>query len=631
MNKLHEKEEWYLIPAPKKLSKKEGCCLLPYTGQIGTGASCERQVLEYARLLKTAVLDYTGFDYMVSPQSKRGPVYLEQDKALKAQEYRLEICEKQVCITGGSPEGVLYGIQTLRQLLLQRGACLPCLMIEDCPDLEYRGLYHDVGRGRIPTLSWLKALADILSFYKMNEMQLYVEHSYLFPENSEVWRDDTPLNAEDIMELDKYCLARGIELVPSLSTFGHLYKMLSSKTYRHLCEMEDAGKEPFSFIGRMEHHTIDVTNPESARKVKEMIGEFMELFTSRRFNICADETFDLGKGRNRERAEKEGTARMYMDYVKELCGFLVSRGRTPMLWGDVMLAFPELVKELPEGSICLNWGYAPTQSEDSTRTYAQVGVNQYVCPGVSGWNQFINLQEASYENISRMCSYGKKYGCMGMLNTDWGDFGHINHPAFGIPGMIYGGAASWNVEALPSYEELNRQISLLEFGDSSCRITGITGRLAVQDSFGWRSAVYFKERWGKLPQEECLNIMLEETPDIRKSQEKNREIARCMQELTVCTGHMDSGKRRLVQPYLLAAEGMEIFNRIGKLVLEQTEGVRQTETAQREEEISPKEVAEALEAWYYRYRLLWSKVSRESELYRIGEVIFWYADYLRDL
>ena len=32
-----------------------------------------------------------------------------------------------------------------------------------------------------------------------------------------------PLTAQEIMELDDYCAARHIELVPSLSTFGHMY------------------------------------------------------------------------------------------------------------------------------------------------------------------------------------------------------------------------------------------------------------------------------------------------------------------------------------------------------------------------------------------------------------------------
>ena len=64
-------------------------------------------------------------------------------------------------------------------------------------------------------------------------------------------------------------------------------------------------------------------------------------------------------------------------------------------------------------------------------------------------NQWMNLIEPSYRNIVRMCGYAKKYHAIGILNTDWGDFGHINHPAYSIPGMIYGAAFAWNHEVIP--------------------------------------------------------------------------------------------------------------------------------------------------------------------------------------
>jgi GNAT superfamily N-acetyltransferase len=42
-----------------------------------------------------------------------------------------------------------------------------------------------------------------------------------------------------------------------------------------------------------------------------------------------------------------------------------------------------------------------------------------------------------------------------------------------------------------------------------------------------------------------------------------------------------------------------------------------------------KTLAADLECWYQEYKTLWHTTSRESELYRIGEVIFWMADFLR--
>ena len=69
------------------------------------------------------------------------------------------------------------------------------------------------------------------------------------------------------MELDAYCRKRHIELVPSIACFGHLYKVLRTKTYGELCEMPGMEKEPFGFVDRMRHHTLDVSNPESIQLV----------------------------------------------------------------------------------------------------------------------------------------------------------------------------------------------------------------------------------------------------------------------------------------------------------------------------------------------------------------------------
>lgn len=620
----------YLLPVPRQVNYQEGGYSLPYDVQIVLDTSCERQVYEYALLLKETV-DACAGRCMIRRDGGSGSVRLAADSHLRQQQYELKIGENGVTIRGGSSQGILYGIQTLRQIVEQSGMILPYMTVNDWPDFEERGYYHDVTRGRIPKMEWLRRLADTLSYYKVNQLQLYIEHSFLFQGMSELWRDDTPLTAEEIMEFDRYCIKRGIELVPSLSTFGHLYKLLSTEQYRRYCELSDAGEQPFGFKQRMDHHTVDVSDEGAFSLICSMIRQFLPLFSSHRFNICADETFDLGKGKNTERAEKEGRDRLYIDYVKKLCAFIMDQGSTPMLWGDVLLGFPELAKELPKEAVCLNWGYAPDQSEDSTRIYAAAGVRQYVCPGVGGWNQFVNLQRSAYENISRMSRYGRTYGCEGLLNTDWGDFGHINHPAFCIPGLICGAAASWNRDALPSYDELNTQISVLQYSDTSGRFSAVTGQLAVQESFGWREAVMVKEVWEPQGMEVLYSELKLLKDKIESEPEKSEEIERCIRDLKLCTRTMSHEKRGEVYPYLIAAEGMRLFNRIGMIFWEFINKEAAQNTLARSKTLRQEayETAGALEEWYYHYRMLWSSISRESELYRIGEVIFWYADALR--
>lgn len=394
----------YLLPQPKKLTFTEETCYLAYNRKIQISQSCAPESWHHAVLLQKEMEQYAGW----RPEIVRGcsacaGVILEVQPADDEESYEIVISQQGVRITGAGTKGLLYGIQTLRQIIRQEGAVLPGMHLWDAPDMKNRGYYHDVTRGRIPTLEYLKHLADTLSFYKMNQLQLYIEHTYLFEGLSEMWRDDTPLTAEDILELDAYCRNLGIDLVPSLSCFGHLYKLLRTKTYSHLCELPDPEKEPFGFYSRMCHHTLNVTDEESMNLVMKLCEEYMALFTSRYFNIGADETFDLGKGASKEEAEKMGTDRLYIDFVKKVCEFVVSKGKIPMFWGDIICSFPQFIHELPKETICLNWGYAPDQSEDSIRKLAQAGAVQYVCPGVSGWNQFINQLEDAYENIRRMC------------------------------------------------------------------------------------------------------------------------------------------------------------------------------------------------------------------------------------
>ena len=261
-------------------------------------------------------------------------------------------------------------------------------------------------------------------------------------------------------------------------------------------ELPDADKEPFSFLGQMAHHTVDVTQEESFELVKGMLEEFMPLFTSRYFNVCADETFDLGKGRSKKEGERVGKQELYLSFLKRVCNLVVEHGRIPMFWGDIICEFPEAVNELPEGTICLNWGYSPTQSAEDTKNFQKAGALQYVCPRVQGWNILVNDSKGAYENISRMCHYAKEYGAVGVWNTDWGDYGHINHPEFSVPGMIYGAAFSWNGQ-IREREEINRAISKIEYGDSSETLVEVISGLYDCSVFSWFFMVAFKERCQK--------------------------------------------------------------------------------------------------------------------------------------
>lgn len=610
----------YLIPKPKHVRQREGYFYLSMNSRIVLPAKGHKNDAVQAGLLKDCILKWAGLPLAVTRgKIRKEDICLKLDETLSEQAYRVEIVEDNIILSGGGEAGILYAVETFCQIVEQCAGALPCMWIEDEPDFLRRGYYLDQTRGRVLKLDELKKVADRLCRYKINEFQLYVEHSYLFRDLSEMWREETPLTAEDILELDRYCLERQIELVPSMASFGHLYMLLSTKSYGSLCELEYSWNQPFSFRDRMAHHTINVTDDASLLLVENMIEEYMALFTSNRFNFCADETFDLGKGKSHKIAKEKGLHRIYVDYVKELCHFLIEHGKQPMFWGDILIAEPELIKELPEETICLNWGYAPDQGEEESRKIAETGAIQYLCPSVAGWNQWMNKIPDSYQNIVQMCSYAHKYHALGILNTDWGDYGHVNEPDFSIPGLIYGAAFSWNREVI-SMEEINRQISHVEFHDHSGRIVDVLSEISSLCLVSWYDAVMYYEmheldrneegRWGAWDR-----LLQEEVSDA------NCRLEELRRELLQTTAYMDTERRGLMRAYDVCIMGIQLWNEIGVYLGHRDVGLPVEENAAK--------LAGCLETWFMAYKEVWRESSREGDLPRISKVICWYADRLR--
>lgn len=617
----------YLLPRPKKVEERQGAYEIGWNTVITIDGTLSENGCVYAGLVQECIRNRAGIECAVVRGEKReGDLFLTLAPECGAQEYWICIAQDGLVVAGGDGAAVLYGVQTLCQIITQCGGVLPCMEISDAPDIPNRGYFLDETRGRVLTLPYLKRVADRLSRYKLNQFQLYVEHTYLFRDLAEMWRDDTPLTAEDILELDAYCRKLHIELVPSLASFGHLYTLLSTRSHGELCERSGSWETPFSFWDRMDHHTINTTDDRALPLIESMLAEYGALFSSDKFNICADETFDLGCEKSRGTAEQIGTEQMYVDYLKELCGFLDSRGKRVQFFGDIICRKPELIAQLPQRTICLTWGYAPQQSVDACHAMAQAGAVQYLCPGVGGWNQWMNLMEDSYQNIVRMCGYGREYHAEGILNTDWGDFGHINHPEFSVPGMIYGAAFSWNQEEI-GFDALNRQISRLEYGDVTEQAVGIMAKIPAHTLFGWRDAVVYYEHCAHghaLENEEIVPKLFSQdaaTAD-QEVEAADKALRGLVTQMKRAAVSMDARSRAVAGLVELAVEAIRLWNETGAAVVHERQG-----SALPQQEAFA--LAGRLERWFMAFKSQWRSVGREGDLHHIAEIVFWYTDCLR--
>ncbi|MBT1181593.1 family 20 glycosylhydrolase [Bifidobacterium sp. CP2] len=671
MNDQTTTTTWTIIPEPRTMRLMDGTLLLPMLGRINESRDIGDDRTILAAQLVDDIRETTGLDWDVATGDRwPGAISLTiggdaADGTRRPGAYTLDVTPDGVTVAGADFEGVRNGVQTLRQLIRQCGAALPCLRIEDEPAFETRGYYLDVTRGRVPTLDWLKTWADKLCLYRYNQLQLYVEHTFAFDGMSETWRGSSPLTPKDILEFDGYCAERGIELVPSVSTFGHLYMALRTQGLRDLGEFPEDADEPFGFIDRMRHHTLNISDDRAFDLSCRLIDDYLQLFRSDKFNICADETFDLGKGRSKPLAERIGVAAMYADYVTRLCRHLETQGKQPMMWGDIALEHPEILERLPETVTLLNWQYDPQVDDGKIRAVAESGATQIVCPAVWCWNALLPRLDDAWNNIVRMARYGEQYHAQGMLVTDWGDFGHVNDPRMAIPGMIVGAQEAWAPGRVADKGEMLRRISHVEYHDAGGALPDILDGAGHAAAFAWGHLIAWLELDdghggvaadvlqaipGLLSQDERPDVetlALRDDGPTPSPAAARRMLMRCLTRRLASTDAADRTLRDLARriaataasagprlagdaaAFRIAIEGQRLLNRIGLHLAAEAgtlDGPWADAAARRDDATR---LAGELEVWMEAYAAQWRTVSRESELRRLQDVVYAIAGHLR--
>lgn len=411
------------------------------------------------------IMEVLGFRLM-HINSETADVCFKQSDSFKEEEYSIVIKDRVAYINAGGYKGMLYAAYTLVKLIKLSNNSLSELKIHDYPGIKTRGFYHDVSRGKVPSLGELKKIVNMASHYHINEMQLYIEHSFAFEGMQQVWFDKDPLKPEEILELDRYASDRGIELIPSLSSFGHLYEVLRTPKFKALCERNNPDAEPFNFIDRMRYHTLDPLNEESLKYALQHIDNYARLFKSNKFNICCDETFDLCGEKNKAIKDDENKVfQTYTDFVLKIYNHLKKQGKVVMMWDDIILNAKD-ISHLPEDIIYLDWDYCANPSEENRAKIAQKK-HSIACSGSSTWNRLICNYENMFSNQDNMLAYCQKYGMEGYYLTNWGDFGDIQKTSQIIIPLAYAGSISWGPKVLDSKEDFLKNLSLIELADES--------------------------------------------------------------------------------------------------------------------------------------------------------------------
>ena len=381
-----------IIPEPVSLLKKGGHYVLPdkvvISSPDGKGSTYVNRLL--AKKLSTA----TGKQVELTTPATNADIELvlnsKTDNEIGREGYRLLVTPEKVVIEANESAGLLYGVQTLFQLLPPQIESnrkeehvswqIPVVEIIDYPRVEWRGLMLDVSR-HFFTVEEVKQFIDNMVKYKYNIFHWHLTDDEgwrieikSLPKLTEVgaWRTeqigwfgslsdpdrDAPKNyggfytQDEIREVITYAMERNVQVMPEVDVPGHASAILAA--YPELACFPESGDHfvrtgaPFldwNTGGRPEaiyENTLCPVNEKVYEFMDKVITEVAALFPFEYIHTGGDEapyTFwekspDVKKLMAREGIRDMAGVQSY--FGKRVEQIILSKGKKMMGWDEIL-------------------------------------------------------------------------------------------------------------------------------------------------------------------------------------------------------------------------------------------------------------------------------------------------------
>ncbi|RII20395.1 Beta-hexosaminidase [Streptomyces sp. YIM 130001] len=392
-----------LVPRPSRYSPRPGHFPLDRHTTVRAAPGAE----DAAHLLRMLLAPATGLKLRPSATGAFVLALDPQLTGLGAEGYGLTISPNGVLLRAARPDGLLRGIQTIRQLLPpealsatpRRGITwqLPCAEITDVPRHSWRGVMLDVARHFQPA-SYVRHYVDLLAFHKLNVLQLHLTDDQgwrmpvaAYPKLTEVGGhrarsmvgpagsttyDGVPhggsYTRDELAGIVAYAAERGVTVVPEIEMPGHVRSALAA--YPALGNDPDRALDVWTEWGVCDT-TLGV-HDAALDFCRTVLDEVMDVFPSPYVHIGGDECPTGEWERSPSAQERMATERLAG--TKELHGWfmgrigehLLARGRSPVGWA-------ETGTELPPGFTVMTWR-DPAHGRAAARRGHQVVMAHYL-------------------------------------------------------------------------------------------------------------------------------------------------------------------------------------------------------------------------------------------------------------
>ena len=342
-----EKQEVNLLPKPQEIQINEGVFTLSNNTSIIYDSLFLNESIYLQSLLKNSL------------KGSNNSIILEKIEGLKKEEFYLNVSTKELKITASTPEGIMRGIQTLRQLLPlgfeKNGgsAKIQCLQIHDFPKFRWRGMLLDCCR-HFMEKDFVMRYIDLLAYHKMNVLHWHLTEDqgwrieidkYPNLTKNGAWRTEKDgsvyggfYTKEEIKEIIEYASERHITVVPEIEFPGHSVAAISSYPF-----LSCTGKN--IDVGTQWGVYKDIYcagNDSVFTFMEDVLTEVMELFPSEYIHIGGDESPKF-RWENCDKCQKRITDENLHDehelqsyFITRIEQFLNKNGRKLIGWDEIL-------------------------------------------------------------------------------------------------------------------------------------------------------------------------------------------------------------------------------------------------------------------------------------------------------
>ena len=279
---------------------------------------------------------------------------------------------------------------------------------------QVRGFHIDL-RIQVMTMDALKALADELAAFGMNTLVMEWEASYPYQNNVTI-SNELAYTRDEVRAFVDYCEGLGIDVIPLQQCFGHVEYILRHDRYSDL-------KEDRKEISQL----CPLKEEGDSLLFADLFADMAEMHRSDYIHIGGDETYLLGHCPACSlKAATEGKSKLFVDYMKMMCDIVISLGKKPVMWADILLKYPEAASEMPEETIFIDWNYGwKTNYFGNIAALQEQGLEFWGSPSIRSHpdNYYVTCWEKHLNNQRDFIPYSREAGYTGIIMTSWSTSG----------------------------------------------------------------------------------------------------------------------------------------------------------------------------------------------------------------